>query len=285
MSKLLKAAPFLEKNFKNLQKRCSDLSIRPKMLVFLVGDNSASQVYVGHKKRMCEKIGAECEVKHLKEDVSPEEFLSEVDRAMQDESIHGTIIQLPLPKQLEDIDVYNLVAAEKDIDGFHMSNLFKLYQGSRSKRNLMPCTPKGILKLLKFYNIELAGKRVAILGRSLIVGRPLSLLLNNSDATVTLCHSKTQETKNICRESDIIISAIGRPKIIDESYLNPDKEQTVIDVGIVRVGDKIFGDTDFEELIKVGVHAITPVPGGVGPMTVYCLLENLLVATENKIKG
>lgn len=279
MTLLLKAEPVVKSLTAKLQQRCAALKLKgiiPKMNVILVGNNASSQVYVQHKKKKCQEIGAICEVIELSSNISKELFLDAINRSNSDPQVHGIIIQLPLPKSLV-IDVNSLVWPEKDIDGFGKDSVFQLFSGSDPDAFLAPCTPKGVIKLLRHYEIPVSGKKVAIIGRSHIVGKPLGLMMLNADATVSMCHSKTQDLKQVTLHSDIILAALGRPHFLTKDYFRNDKSQTVVDIGIHRQNNILVGDVDFAGVYD-HVSAITPVPGGVGPMTVLTLVENLILA-------
>jgi methylenetetrahydrofolate dehydrogenase (NADP+)/methenyltetrahydrofolate cyclohydrolase len=282
MTLLLKAEPVVNSVSKKLQERCSELKIRgilPKMAVFLVGDNASSQIYVQHKQRKCREVGAACEVIQLPESVSKSEFLAKVEEKNLDNSVHGIIIQLPLPSSLK-VEVNSLIVSHKDIDGFGPTAIFKLFQGVDPDDFLAPCTPKGVMKLLRYYQIPVAGKKVCIVGRSHIVGKPQSLMMLNADATVCICHSKTKDLKEMIRNSDIIVAAIGKAGFLTSDFFRDDKSQVVVDVGIHKIADrKLIGDVEFDR-VQHQVKAITPVPGGVGPMTVLTLIENLILAAS-----
>ena len=286
-AQILYAAPVVEQTKKDLSKRCETLKkmgVIPSMCVVLVGDNQASMSYIRNKKRMCEEIGANFHLEHMPASVSRDEFLDRVKKLNLDPNIHGIIIQLPVSDHLKDLNLPNLVEPSKDIDGFHGLNTQKLYSGSTDLSLLLPCTPKGIVTLLNFYGIEVKGKNVVVVGRSLIVGKPMSMLLSNLNATVTLAHSNTTNIQNLTREADIVIAAIGRAHYFDRSFFNPAKKTIVIDVGMNTLNGKLTGDVNFQEVKEV-VSGITPVPGGVGPMTVISLIENLISATEKHFKG
>jgi methylenetetrahydrofolate dehydrogenase (NADP+)/methenyltetrahydrofolate cyclohydrolase len=285
MSKLLIAKPIIDLSIEELKKDVLDLKIRglaPKMGVILVGDNQASLSYIKNKRKMCHEIGAEFELFQLDSEISEKDFLNKVDALNNDPSFTGCFIQLPIPRQLQHLNTAMLIDPIKDIDGFHSNSTVSLYRNSGDA--FIPCTPKGILKMMEFYGISVEGKNITIIGRSFIVGKPLSLLLSNRDATVTLCHSKTKDLKKITKQADIIISAVGKAKYLDQSYINESSDQIIIDVGINKGSKgKLCGDVDFHK-IKNLVSAITPVPGSVGPMTVLSLLENLIVATKKALK-
>lgn len=286
MAKLLLAKDVVDKKIPELTNKCLRLTgqgLTPKMCVILIGDNPASLIYIRNKRRLCNSVGADFELVELDKDISKTEFLSEINKVNNDESITGCFVQLPIPKHLQDIDVTNLINPTKDVDGFHGDSIVHIYRDSNE--GFLPCTPKGILELCKHYDIELSGKHAVVIGRSLIVGKPLSILLTNKNATVTLCHSKTTDLKYFTKQADIIISAVGRTRFLDESYLNEEKQQVIIDVGINKdENNKTCGDVNFDS-VKNKVAAITPVPGGVGPLTVLSLIENLILATENILKS
>ncbi len=286
-AKVLAAQPVVEQIKKNLIDRCADLKNRgttPSMSVVLVGNNPASLSYIKNKKKMCEEIGAKFDLVQLPESISQKEFLEKIESLNQDKSINGIIIQLPVSEEIKKLDIPNLVNPKKDIDGFHGLNTQTLYAGSTDLSLLLPCTPKGIVNLLKFYHVPISGKHVVVVGRSLIVGKPLSMLLSNMNATVTLAHSKTSNLKDLTKKADIVISAIGSAHFFDESYFDDKKSTVVVDVGMNILNGKLTGDVD-QRAVSPVVHAMTPVPGGVGPMTVISLIENLITATENQLKG
>ena len=285
-AKILSAAPVVAQIKKGLITRCEALKkqgIIPSMCVVLVGNSPASMSYIRNKKRMCEEVGAHFTLLHLPEDIETSEFLREIEKLNEDPAIHGIIIQLPVSKQLKDLPLPNLITPIKDIDGFHGINTQNLYSGSTDLSLLLPCTPKGIVNLLRFYQIDPKGKTIVVVGRSLIVGKPLSMLLSNLDATVIQAHSQTHDLPSLTKQADIVISAIGRANFFDQSYFDPKRKSVVIDVGINSLNGKLTGDMD-QESIKEVVSAMTPVPGGVGPMTVISLIENLICATEKQSK-
>jgi methylenetetrahydrofolate dehydrogenase (NADP+)/methenyltetrahydrofolate cyclohydrolase len=259
----------------------------PHLAAILVGNNPASMAYVGSKIKACEKVGFSSTLVELPSDASEADVLNAVDYLNKDESIDGFIVQLPLPLNVDEKKVVLKVLPQKDVDGFHPENLGRMMSGLPC---FLPATPFGILKLMEHYSIETAGKNVVVLGRSNIVGTPISIMLSrpgkSGDATVTLCHSKTRELKEVCLKADIIIAAIGRPYFLKADMVK--KGAVVIDVGINRVEDsslgkgyKLVGDADTESLKEV-CSSITPVPGGVGPMTIAGLLLNTLQAYKNQ---
>jgi len=286
MSQLLHSASVRKLITKGLKSECKALkekNIFPSMKVVLVGSDPASIIYTSSKKKFCEKIGATCEIIALDENISETDFLTTVDSINGDDLVHGCIIQMPLPKHLSHLDVGRLVKKEKDVDGFHPENLYALLNNNGDQHDFISCTPKGILTLMQESQIEIAGKHVVIIGRSMIVGKPLAMLLTNHNATVTLCHSQTKNLKDLTRSCDILVSAIGKTHFIDGSFLSSNKNQVIIDVGMnTDTQGQLCGDVDFEK-VKDLVSAITPVPGGVGPMTIVSLAQNLLQASKNRL--
>ncbi len=282
MTMLLKAQPVVDQKIDELTKRCQALlalGVTPFMTVVLVGENPASLTYIRNKEKMCKKVGAKFRLLQLPSTISKTNFQAEIDKLNKDSAVTGIIIQLPVAEELKSLPITQMVAPEKDIDGFHSNNTRWLYEGSAELNRLLPCTPKGILSLLDFYQVPLKGKHVVVIGRSLIVGKPVSMLLSNRDATVTLAHSKTEALEEITKTADIIISAVGKANLISKNHINPAKKTVVIDVGMNSFNDKLVGDVNFDE-VSSSVGAISPVPGGVGPMTVISLIENLILATE-----
>lgn len=282
MTKELKSSSIITSKIGDLKKKSQELKdqgITPYMQVILVGDNPASTLYVRNKEKLCLEIGAKFKLIKLDQETQEEEFLSHLKSMNANSEVTGCFVQLPLPSQLKHINVTELINPLKDIDGFCKKNVMELFKGNND--GLAPCTPKGIITLLDFYNIDLAQKNIIIIGRSLIVGKPLSLMLTNRDATVTLCHSKTKSLKSYTKKADIIISAVGSSRFLTKDYFREDSTQIIIDVGINKdSSNKTCGDVDFDNVKKI-VKAITPVPGGVGPLTVFSLMQNLLTTTEN----
>lgn len=285
-AKILSAQPLVDHIKKDLRSRCESLKSRgtlPSMCVVLVGENPASLSYIKNKKKICEDVGAHFTLLQLPADIGEKEFLGHLARLNQDPKTHGIIIQLPVSDHLKKLELHNLVTPSKDIDGFHGDNTKAIYFGTKDLNLLLPCTPKGIIHLLQYYGVEISGKHIVVLGRSLIVGKPLSMLLSNLDATVTLAHSKTQNLKEITRSADIVISAIGKAHFLTADHLNPAKQTVVIDVGANTLNGKYTGDVS-PDVMEIA-SGVSPVPGGVGPMTVVCLIQNLITATENQLKG
>lgn len=245
------------------------------LAVIQVGSDPASSVYVGNKKKACAYIGIESQAYELPEETTQEELLALVRRLNEDDKVNGILVQLPLPAQIDEEQVIQTIAPEKDVDGFHEKNVGALCVGSKG---YVSCTPLGIIQLLKRSGVEIAGKRCVVLGRSNIVGKPMALLLLRENGTVTVCHSRTVDVKEITKQADILVVAIGKPKFVDETYIK--EGAVVIDVGIHRdENNKLCGDVDFERAAP-HTSAITPVPGGVGPMTIAMLMHNCVSSVE-----
>ena len=243
--------------------------VKPGLAVILAGDDPASKVYVRNKTRACEEVGVRSQQIDYPASVTQEELIGRVRKLNADPAVHGILIQLPLPKQIDAARVLAAVAPAKDVDGFHESNLGALLAG---RPRVVPCTPAGVMRLLEHAGVPLAGKHAVVLGRSNIVGKPVALLLLQKDATVTICHSKSANLEMETRKADILIAAVGRAKLVTAAMVKPGA--CVIDVGVNRLSDgKLAGDVDFDAVKEVA-GAITPVPGGVGPMTIAMLLEN-----------
>ena len=243
----------------------------PTLAVVFVGDNPASQIYINNKVKSCEKVNIISIVEKMDESASQEEVENKIKTLAEDPKINGILVQLPLPKKFDQEKIISLIPENKDVDGLTKLNVANLVT---NQKGIVPCTPKGVVDLLKYYNIEIQGKRVAIIGRSMLVGKPLFNLLTNLNATVTLCHSKTKSIETITKESDIVVCALGKPFFLKENMIK--EGAVVIDVGINRLDDgRVVGDADFENL-KEKASYITPVPGGCGPMTVAELLDNTI---------
>ncbi|MBQ2671824.1 MAG: bifunctional methylenetetrahydrofolate dehydrogenase/methenyltetrahydrofolate cyclohydrolase FolD [Clostridia bacterium] len=249
--------------------------IIPTLAVVLVGENSASKIYVRNKKKACEEIGIYSEEFNLPENTSEDELIDLIEKLNSNSDINGILVQLPLPLHISEKKIAEAVNPIKDVDVFNPVNTGKLLSGNA---DLIPCTPKGIAELFDYEKISLKGKHCVIIGRSNIVGKPLAMLMLQKDATVTICHSKTKNLEKICQNADIIIAAIGKPKFITKNMVK--NGCVIIDVGINRNKDgTICGDADFEEVKNIASY-ITPVPGGVGPMTIAMLLENTIITTK-----
>ena len=267
--------------------RLTSEKITPGLAAVLVGDDPASQVYVRNKRRKFENMGLLGETFRMGDDSSESDVLTLINDLNSDDRFHGILIQLPLPKGIDSDSVLRSVRPDKDVDGFHPENIGLLAAGNH---RFIPCTPKGILRILQFYNIETSGKHAVIVGRSNIVGRPLALMLSakndTGNATVTVCHSRTPDIANYTRQADIVIAAVGMPSLIKGDMITDDT--VIIDVGINRVEDnsekgyKLSGDVDYESVMDKA-SAITPVPGGVGPMTIAMLVENTVESAERSI--
>jgi len=246
--------------------------IMPGLAVVLVGEDAASQIYVRNKGLACQTIGIYSRTIQLDDDASESELLQAIDALNADPQISGILVQLPLPKHLNEAKVLARVLPEKDVDGFHISNAGKLFTGQES---VIACTPKGILYMLKQGGVPLSGKEAVVIGRSNIVGKPIAMLLLSENCTVTLCHSHTQDLKAHARRADILVAAIGKPRFVTADMVKPGA--AVVDVGINRMDGKVVGDVDFEAVKDIAGY-ITPVPGGVGKMTISMLMENTLEA-------
>ncbi|MBP9717779.1 bifunctional 5,10-methylenetetrahydrofolate dehydrogenase/5,10-methenyltetrahydrofolate cyclohydrolase [Candidatus Gracilibacteria bacterium] len=246
----------------------------PKLIIILVGDNAGSISYIRQKIKAAKQVGIESEEHVLPEKTTTEQVISLINQLNKDVTVHGILVQLPLPRHIEVALVIRAIDPQKDVDGFHAYNIGKILI-SKDYEHLLPCTPQGIIAMLEFYKISLAGKHVVVVGRSNIVGKPLSILLLNRDATVTICHSKTPDVGHFTRQADIIVAAVGKPHTITADMVKDGA--IVVDVGTNRVDGKMVGDVDFDEISKKAAW-ISPVPGGVGPMTVACLMKNVVAA-------
>lgn len=260
-------------------KESHDLT--PGLAVVLVGEDPASQVYVRNKARQTKEVGMNSSEYRLDADTSREKLLDLVDQLNHDESVHGILVQLPLPAHLDDKEVINAINVDKDVDGFHILNVGRLSIGEES---LLPCTPSGCIMMLRDRLGDMSGLNAVIVGRSNIVGKPMLQLLLSENCTVTVAHSRTRNLPEVCRRADILVAAVGRPEMIKGDWIKPGA--TVIDVGINRIDtdggkSKLVGDVEFSTAESVA-GAITPVPGGVGPMTIACLLNNTLIAAKRQ---
>lgn len=253
--------------------------INPRLAVIMVGDNSASQIYVRNKSKVCDYIGIEFEEYILSEETKQEELLQLIDKLNNKKEVNGILLQSPIPNHLDINEAFRKISPEKDVDGFHPVNVGKLALGQDT---FISCTPYGIIKILEDYDINIEGKNAVVIGRSNIVGKPMSQCLLNKNATVTICHSKTKNLSDITKKADILVAAIGKPNFVTEDMVKPGA--VIIDVGINRMEDgKLKGDVDFEEVSKKASY-ITPVPGGVGPMTIAMLMTNLVKAAKMQNK-
>jgi|TARA_Y100000310_G_scaffold83234_1_gene79921 methylenetetrahydrofolate dehydrogenase (NADP+)/methenyltetrahydrofolate cyclohydrolase len=256
-------------------------TLDPKLVVVQVGNDPASASYIKQKVKSCDTVGMRHEHRHLDEGISLEELMEVIDGLNNDEDVTGFFVQLPLPAHLESHapDIIKAINPMKDIDGFGAYNLGKVFL-SKEFEHLPPATPSGIIRLLEHFDIEIAGKHAVVVGRSNTVGKPVSIMLLNRNATVTICHSKTKDLEDQIRKGDIVIAAVGRPKMITADMVK--EGAVVVDVGIHSTDDGLCGDTDFDAL-KLKVSAISPVPGGVGPMTVASLIRNCVTAKERQM--
>ena len=250
-----------------------------KLAIILVGDNEASKIYIRNKEKACNYVGIVVEKYLLAADTSEVELMSLIEKLNNDVSVTGIILQSPVPSHIDFDKCSGLISSKKDVDGFTKENIYNLYLGHDT---ILPCTVKGIIRLLEYYNVPISGANVVIVGRGNIVGHPLSLALLNMDATVTVAHSKTKNLANLTKNADILISATGCPHLIKKDMVK--NGAVVIDVGVSRVDGDIVGDVDFDN-VKDVAYAITPNPGGVGPMTVAMIIDNLLMMKESENNG
>lgn len=260
------------------EKFIEKYGIKPGLAVVIVGDDPASRVYVNSKKKACAEIGYYSEEHALPESTTEDELLSLVEKLNGDEKIHGILVQLPLPKHIDEEKIINAINPKKDVDAFHPVNVGKIMIGNF---DFLPCTPAGVMELINEAGIDLTGKNCVVVGRSNIVGKPQAMLLLHKNATVTICHSKTKNIKEITKNADVLVAAVGRAQMFDGDYIKDGA--VVIDVGMNRLENKkLVGDVDFESAAKKASY-ITPVPGGVGPMTIAMLMKNTLTAAKNAV--
>lgn len=256
-----------------IKARCESLDFQPGLAVVWVGDNPASEIYIRHKQKACEQVGMLSVLHHLPADSAQDEVLALIQGLNQDPQIHGILVQMPLPEHLDEAQVIEAIDPAKDVDGLHPMNSGYLFSGAA---RLVPCTPLGVMALLKAYGVEPAGKQAVVIGRSQLVGKPVGMLLLNAHASVSFLHSRTPDLARYTRDADIVVVAVGRPDTLTADMIKPGA--VVIDVGINRLeGRKITGDVDFYG-VSQKASLITPVPGGVGPMTIAMLLQNTLNA-------
>ena len=240
------------------------------LAVIIVGDNPASQIYVANKQKACEEVGIKSIRIALDSDTSQKELIDKINELNEDSSVNGILVQLPLPSHLDEETIINTIDPKKDVDGLTIINQGKLFKGEEA---VLPATPKGIITLLKNNNVQIKGANAVVLGRSILVGKPVAMLLLKENATVTICHSKTENLKEVTKKADILVVAIGKPKFVTADMVK--KEAAVVDVGINRVQGKVCGDVDFDAVSQIAGY-ISPVPRGVGPMTIASLLENVI---------
>ena len=279
-------ASAVENSLKIEVQNCKDSGVNPHLAVVIVGDDPASHVYVNNKVKACERLGIISTHISLPSDTTESELVNEIERLNADDLIHGILIQSPLPKHMDEEGITDLISPSKDVDGFHPVNLGRLVQGRTD--GMLPCTPAGVIEMLKWANIETEGKNAVILGRSRIVGMPMSLLLaaKGCDSTVTITHSRTQNLAEVCKQADILVAAVGIPELVKKSWVKQDA--VVVDVGINRVEDlsiergwRLAGDVD-PDVAEVASW-LSPVPGGVGPMTIAMLMKNTINAAKSTI--
>ena len=264
----------LRDKLKDEEAALSERGAKPFLAVIIVGEDPASKVYVRNKERACKQLGMDSILLRLPEGTTQEELLREVRRLNADSAVNGVLVQLPLPAHLDEQAVLREISPEKDVDGFHAVNAGRLMQGERCT---VACTPAGCLDLIRSTGVKIEGAEAVVVGRSNIVGKPMAMLLLQNNATVTICHSRTRNLAEVTRRADILVAAVGRPRMITGDMIKPGA--VVIDVGINRVDGKLVGDVDFESAQEVAGW-ITPVPGGVGPMTITGLMRNTIAATR-----
>ena len=276
--KLLNGKELADKVKEEVKVEVKAMSSKPYLAVIQVGDNAASTTYVKNKRKDCEYCGIQSLVYNLSNNVSEQDLLTLINMLNQDSQIHGILVQLPLPKHINEHKVIQTIAPEKDVDGFHELNVGKLTIGEET---FVPCTAKGIIELLLENNIKIEGQNCVVVGRSNIVGKPTAIELLHHNGTVTICHSKTKGLKEICKSADILVCAIGKPKFFNREYVK--EGAVVVDVGIHRTENGLCGDVDFDD-VKDIVSAISPVPGGVGKMTTAMLMKNCVQAAKEQLK-
>ena len=277
MSKIIDGKKISLKIKDELKMEVEKLKDKPKLVVISVGDNPASKVYVGQKEKAAKYIGIEYLHMHY-DTISDDELVKEIEKLNKDKSVDGIIVQLPLPDGMDEKRIVNTINCDKDVDGLTYLNAGLLIN---NKETLASCTPKGIMKLLEHEKVKIEGANAVVVGRSILVGKPIANLLLNANATVTVCHSKTKDLAKITKKADILIAAIGKKHFITRDMVR--RGSVIIDVGINRVDGKLYGDVDYDNVYDK-VSKITPVPGGVGPMTVVMLMENVLLAYKNHHK-
>lgn len=263
------------KEFSKKIQQYKKKNINSSLTVILIGNNPSSLLYIQNKKKLCESIGITVQVWQVDESISLQSLKKIISKINADKNTHGILLQFPLPNTIKETAVMNFIREDKDVDGFHRNNIFRLYQGDSS--GLIPCTPKGIIQLLKYYKINIAGENVLIINRSFLIGKPLSLLLSLENATTTIAHSASKNIEKLIQNHSIIISAIGKPNYFSSQLFSP--EQVIVDVGITKKKEHFWGDIEKENL---NVRAYTPVPGGVGPMTVLSLIDNFLICLKQQ---
>lgn len=275
VTSLISGKLLAEHSITEISETIALLKHKPGLTMIMVGNNPASMVYVGNKQKLCTRVGIVSNIIHLPENASAQELASVIDALNAAQNVHGILLQLPLPKHLKASDFLCQIDPKKDVDGLHPHNLGLLMSG---QTGMVPCTPQGCMQMIQSVMPDIAGLNAVVLGRSVLVGKPMAMLLCHHDATVTLVHSKSRDLKKICQDADIVVSAMGAPGLLDRTYFN--KDAIVIDVGITSVDGAIKGDVNHDDVFG-HVRALSPVPGGVGPMTVMNLMLNTLKAYEN----
>jgi len=271
MNKIINGKEIREALKQELQDKINKISESLKLVVIQVGDDPASNIYIKNKKKLCEELGILCEHKKFLE-ITEQDLIQEIDNLNNDKTVTGILVQLPLPPEIDETKIIEKISPLKDVDGLTSQNMGKLFTGNKA---LVPCTALGIIKMLEYLNIDLQGLNVTVVGRSKLVGLPLIALLLNKNCTVTVCHSKTKNLQEKTKKADVLIVAVGQKELITKDYVKDDA--IVIDVGINRYQNKLYGDCNFNELLPKCKY-ITPVPGGVGPLTVIMLINNIIEA-------
>lgn len=275
LTSLISGQLLAELSIAEISETIATLTQKPGLTMIIVGNNSASLVYVGNKQKLCARVGIVSNIIHLSENATAQELTHIINGLNTAQNVHGILLQLPLPKHLNASDFLRLIDPKKDVDGLHPHNSGLLISG---QPGLVPCTPQGCLQMIQSVMPDISGMNAVVLGRSVLVGKPMAMLLCQHDATVTLVHSKSRDIKQICQSADIVVSAMGTPGLLDRTYFN--KDAIVIDVGITSVDGMIKGDVNYDDVFG-HVCALSPVPGGVGPMTVMNLMLNTLKAFQN----
>lgn len=278
---LISGKEIAKQTYAEIKERTEELAkvgIIPGLTVIIVGENPASMTYVASKEKKAAQLGWNSRVIRLEEGISQAELIKVIEELNADASVDGILVQLPLPKHINELDVLEKIDPDKDVDGFHIVNSGRLFAGLDG---FVPCTPKGIMKLIASTGVDISGKNAVVLGRSLIVGKPVALLLTAESATVTICHSRTADLREHTLRADILVAAIGKPEFVTADMVK--EGAIVIDVGINRTENGLVGDVDFES-VKEKAGYLTPVPGGVGPMTIAMLMENTLISAERRNK-
>ncbi|MBE8221472.1 MAG: bifunctional 5,10-methylenetetrahydrofolate dehydrogenase/5,10-methenyltetrahydrofolate cyclohydrolase [Bdellovibrionales bacterium] len=272
---LLNGTELAKKRFLKLKTKAEACANKAKLVGILIGDEPSSHIYVGKKKQACQKLGVLCDILYLDKATDQKKVLQIIEKLNQDSSVTGILLQLPMPKHLDSLKLINSISSKKDVEGLTSQNMGLLVQKSNS---IAPCTAKAICNILNDYDIKIKGSHVVVIGRSLIVGLPTSILLQQQDASVSLCHSYTKNLKTIVQQADIVIVSVGKKYFLDKTYFK--KNAVVLDVGISRENDKLYGDVCPDGLENI-LSAYSPVPGGVGPMTIQTLIENLIFLQQS----